>query len=199
VVAGLPASPALPDVGARYRYAWNERQYSRQQEFTVTVVGVQNWTVSESLSIPGLPEATGAVDARTADFVGRRLAEGQSLLEFSPYLAQWKEGDTPALPASTSYPTGGLEPWTISARPLEWDQVSVPAGSYRALRLELRGFRRSNVTQFSRTAVAERFEVTAWYAPELKRYVKLRHRQWNGFNGDLADEQVELLAVQGSP
>ncbi len=84
----------------------------------------------------------------------------------------------------------------MDARPMEWDQVAVPAGNFRALRLEIRGKRQTLTTQYARTGLAERFEFTAWYVPELKRYVRLRHRQWNGFNGALADEEVELLAFK---
>jgi hypothetical protein len=60
--------------------------------------------------------------------------------------------------------------------------------------VEVRGTR--TLVGYAPNSVASspgRFEYTAWYSPELKRYVKLRHRTWSGTNQALGDEQVELL------
>jgi S1-C subfamily serine protease len=196
--SNAPASPTLPAPGATYRYAWVERQYSRQLEYTVKVTAVQGWNVSESFAVQNAAEYSAAVSARDLSFVGRRLADGQSLLEFAPYLPVWDPGEMPALPESANYPTGGHEPWSITMQPPDWDPVVVPAGAYRALRIQIRGSRKTYTTQFARANIAERFEFTAWYSPELKRYVKLRHRMWNGFRSDMGDENVELLEYRAN-
>jgi hypothetical protein len=38
-----------------------------------------------------------------------------------------------------------------------------------------------------------RFEYTAWYAPEVHRYVRVQHKTWNPSNSLIGDEVVELL------
>lgn len=190
-----PTSPGMPATGTTFRYAWTDRQYSRQQEFVVRVLAVDGWRISESFEPRGTGPTEAAIDARRAEFLGRRLAEGQGLLEFSPYLGAIAAAGRRPQPDPEGYPTGGLDAWNIAAGARNWDDIDVPAGRFRALRFEIRGHRRTLTTAYSRQAIAEKFVYDVWYAPELKRYVKLRHRQWNGFDGALGDEQVELLAL----
>lgn len=201
--AVLPLAPGtdetglngLPAAGTVYRYAWRERQYSRQQEFAVRILAQDGSRVSEAFE-PGNGGPTEVrIDARRQDFLDRRLGDGQALLEFAPYLALTAGAGMPAPSGPFSYPAGGYDPWNISATSLERDDVGVPAGNYTALRVEVRGSRRTFATANARDAIAERFLYEAWYAPELKRYVKLRHRRWNGYGAMMGDEQVELLLV----
>jgi S1-C subfamily serine protease len=188
-----PASGALPGAGATYRYQWTERQFGRRQEFSVQVTAVDGWNVSESFSAAGVPPVASIVDARIVSFSGRRLGEGQSLLEFAPYLEAKGPGQALVLESAGNYPTAGFENWTVTTAIPDWDTVTLPAGSFRALRVEIRGSRQTGATQYIRNTLAERFEFTAWYAPEVRRYVRLQHRSWGGFNGQLADELVELV------
>ncbi len=52
-------------------------------------------------------------------------------------------------------------------RVIGWETVAVPAGTFRALRIESEGsFQRTDI------AVSGSAKETAWYAPEVKRYVK---------------------------
>jgi S1-C subfamily serine protease len=196
--AGTPASPELPTAGATYRYQWSDRQYGRQQEFKVQVNGVDGWTVHESFAAAGAPGVASAVNVRDQVFTGRRLAEGKSLLEFAPYLTVQNPVEPLPLEGNTNYPTGGLEAWSISTLPMDWGPVVVPAGNYRALRLEIRGSRRTSAANYARGDIIERFELTAWYAPDARRYVKLQHKSWSGLNRQLSDELVELLEYRAN-
>jgi len=190
------ASSNLPKPGAIYRYAWTDQQYSRRrQEFQILVTGVDNWTVMESYSAEdGAPVRSEAL-AKANVFVGRRLAEGQALVEFAPYL----QSDGQAAILNVAYPSGypdSSNEWTISQQASGREPVTVPAGTFNALRIELRGNRSiatSNVSSSSQGGVTNRFEYVAWYVPELKRYVKSRHRSWNAWSAPIGDEQVELL------
>ena len=192
--AGTPASPALPAAGATYRYQWSDRLYGRQQEFKVQVNRVEGWTVNESFAAANAPGVAAAVNARDRVFTGRQLAEGKSLLEFAPYLTVQNPTEALSLDGNINYPTGGMEAWSVSAQPMYWDAVVVPAGNYRALRLEIHGSRRAT----GQRIFAERFEFTAWYSPDAKRYVKLQHKSWSGFQNQLGDELVELLELRAN-
>ena len=191
--AGAAAASALPVPNAMYRYQWSDRQYGRQQEFKVQVNGVDGWSVNESFVAASAPGVASVVNARELVFTGRRLVEGRSVLEFAPYLSLRNAADPIALAGDTNYPTGGLEAWSVSAQPLYWDAIVVPAGNYRALRLEIRGTRRTSAANYARGDIVERFEFIAWYAPDARRYVKLQHKSWSGLNRQLGDEMVELL------
>lgn len=195
--SNAPASGTLPPTGAIFRYAWAERQFSRRsQEIQIRVTGVDGLTVMETFSADGQSPLRTVVQASELVFVSRLLAEGQSMLEFSPYLQQRGMADLPPLAKPSGYPEIYGSTWRISARPGGMEPVSVPAGTYKALRVELRGESDVSVTGLGHgvaMTIPIRFEYTTWYVPELKRYVKSRNRAWNFFRQQISDEQVELL------
>jgi len=192
-----PASPTLPSAGATYRYAWTDRQYGRRsQEIQIRVTGVDEWMVQEAFSPDGRAPMRTEVYAREAAFTSRLLAEGQSMLEFSPYLQQQGLADLPPLARPSGYPESHGGAWRISARLGGMEPVSVPAGTVKALRVELRGECDVPFSQLGygvAMTIPMRFEYTAWYVPEMKRYVKSWNRAWNFFQQQISDEQVELL------
>jgi hypothetical protein len=190
--AGVPASAALPVAGATYRYQWTEKQYSgRTLEFTVRITNVDGWTVTDSFAAGGnSTPVSSQVPAREPRFRARRLADGLSLEEFAPYLPMPAQGELPHPGPPSNYGGNTDGSWSIAVESRGWEQVSVPSGTYRALRVDLRGSRPTSGLSLIATA---KFEYTAWYVPELGRYVKIRHQCWNGRNSSIADEQVELL------
>jgi hypothetical protein len=120
------------------------------------------------------------------------------LTELAPYLIAANGGKAPADPGRVGgYPIGGagLAPWIYRALVQDWGQVTVPAGTFRVLRVEVNGDRERPA--FTNVNNVGRFRITAWYAPEIKRYVRLEHRTWSGSisgAGQLSgDEAVELL------
>lgn len=188
---GSPASAALPVAGATYRYQWADKQYSRQaQQFTVQIANVDGWNVSDSFKPDGGPATSAQVPAREPRFLTRRLAEGQALSEFAPYLPMPEQGELPHPGPPSHYGGSADSGWNISVESRGWEQVSVPSGTYRALRVDLHGSRPASGLSLIATA---KFEYTAWYAPDVRRYVKIRHQCWNGRSNSIADEQVELL------
>jgi len=40
--------------------------------------------------------------------------------------------------------------------------------------------------------------VTVWYAPEVKRYVRLENRVWLGTSALYGEERIDLLDVSGN-
>ena len=62
--------------------------------------------------------------------------------------------------------------WQTYGRALGWEKVSTPAGQFVALRIERHMNLGDYDFQWSNTEVVE----TYWYAPEVKRWVRLEHR-----------------------
>ena len=193
-----PASftpPGVPLPGAIYQYRWTDRQHRREQDYTVRISNVSGWNVSESFSHRGQKDIALNVDARAPVFIGRVLDGGQSLLEFAPYFPTDKPPDPQAALPSLAYPGGQSTvtgPWALELSCGGWEQVSVPAGSYRAMRVHIRGTR----PRFGMIAVsALRFEYTAWYAPEVRRYVKFQHESWSSV-GQVGNVRGELLVYR---
>ena len=191
-----PASATLPSTGASFRYAWTEQQYGRRkQEIQIRVTGVDGWTVMESFSADGRSPMRTEVQASELAFASRLIAEGQSMLEFSPYLQLRGQADLPPIANPSGYSDSGGSAWRISARLGGSEPVSVPAGTFNALRVEVQGVRSlaNSNTGTAVVGIARRFEYTAWYVPDLKRYVKSRHRSWNASSSSIGEELVELL------
>jgi len=190
------ASSNLPQLGSSYRYAWTDHQYSRRrQEFQILVTGVNDWTVMESYAVESGPPVRSETWAKANVFLGRRLAEGQTLVEFAPYLQSDGEAATLSVASPSGYPDNSND-WNISLQSNGREPVTVPAGTFNALRIELRGIRSIptyNISSATYGGVANRFEFVTWYVPELRRYVKSRHRSWNAWSVAIGDEQVELL------
>lgn len=91
--------------------------------------------------------------------------------------------------------TPGLPGWTVDVRVQDWEQITVPAGTFRALRAEATG-RRS--TYFSsRSTVVGQFRSRVWYAPDVKRFARLEHSAWSADRlapTQIGDEVIELLS-----
>ena len=193
------AAPGLPAVGASWNYRLQDRLFPRrQQTFAVTVGGLNGPLVNELVQAGEGERVAQPVDAQVVRFVERDLG-GQRFVEMSPYiLAAVKGGALPNPP--THYPLGGSsEPFRVRLGNIIEDNVNVPAGSFKAIRIDVTGERSAGGFlglgggQLNTLAVT-RFKYTAWYAPELGRYVMVRHQQWNPTGSPVTDEVVQLVS-----
>jgi hypothetical protein len=171
----------------------------------VRVLRVDDSLIEESVSSSGSTSnvARRLVDARNAQFLEHSLGASTSFLELAPYLLIGNGGQAPTpLPSPAGYPLGGvgLPGWEVSTRVYDWEQVTVPAGTFRALRIEASGRRSGNFS--SRATVTGRFRVVVWYAPDVKRYVKLQHQIWSAdriAETQIGEDLVELVSYNPAP
>jgi S1-C subfamily serine protease len=203
-----PASSDLPAVGATWKYRFSDLRYGRvRHEFTLRVAGVDGWNVNETFERDG--ETSGrrtfqaTVSAQELSFSERMLESGRTFVEFAPYLVATEklEGTLPWRELGASFPATGKS-WTYDGQKQSGEQVSVPAGSYKAIRIEINGNGPGNewrtmVGMISRSRSVTRFAYTLWYAPEVKRYVKIHLETWDGTGDKSSDEIVELLEYKG--
>jgi hypothetical protein len=190
-----PASAVLPAAGTIWRYEFSDRMYGKQASVTVRVAGVFGEFVDEQLSVlygsTARPPLRRDIQARTTRFAQYTIDNDYVLTEFAPYLfAAGGEEALREVAQPDGYPTAGDSDWVTQAAPPEWERVTVPAGTFKALRLEISG--RRKISPFSPIAVY-RFSIIVWYAPEVKRYVKLEHKTWLSEKRQYGDEVVELV------
>jgi hypothetical protein len=130
----------------------------------------------------------------TGRYLSRDMGASKMLLEYLPFALQG--GEPPATwPTPSGYPvyaTPYLE-WKYAVRAGGWESVTVPAGTFRALRVDVEGNRGKDPDPFWWPKQAMRFQHTIWYAPEAKRYVKARHLAWSMTGAPFADDAIELL------
>jgi len=193
----------MPAAGSQWVYGFIDRQYSRRQiDVTVRVMRVNGSLIDESVAFSGSSdvETQRSVSAGEARFFTHRFANGAELTEFAPYFLAANGEKSPAIAiAAIGYPVGSpsLPGFTSTAQIQGWEQVTVPAGTFRALRVEMAGNRRLHF--LTRDAVAGRFKLTVWYAPEVRRFVRLEHMTWSAYRdapAQLNHDVVELLSFR---
>jgi hypothetical protein len=81
------------------------------------------------------PPVSRAIDSREARFDLYGLDADRALTEFAPYLfAAGGEKALKSVADAKGYPTAGFSDWVARRAPPVWEQVTVPAGTFRALR-----------------------------------------------------------------
>lgn len=195
-----PASDRLPPVGATWKYRYTDLKYSRvQRQFSVRVDGVDGWVVSESF----VPEGSSSrqrvrtdVAADEARFIERSLGGDRSAVEFNPYFGSYDWNGRRADPVG-GYPTGQYPEWQTRTSVSPNVPVEVPAGRFNTVKVQIEGMRPVGA-ELGQRNVPARFEVSAWYSTEAKRYVRLENRLWNGGSGLVSEERIDLLEMTGN-
>lgn len=195
------AVPGLPAAGTTWVYSLVDRLYGRQMiDVTIRATRVDGSSIEESVAHGAAsgPESQRTVSAGEARFISHGLAGETGLTEFAPYfLAANRENASAVGISAVGYPVVSGDPgWIAQAEPQFWDQVTVPAGNYRALRLAISG-RRVRVPSDPNTSREFLFHV--WYAPGVRRYVKLEHKEWLHSNRQYSHVVVELTKFSPPP
>ena len=206
-IAGTPAAnvpPGYPAPGTVWLYRFTERGgYSRRStDITVRADRVDSDLIDESVFVVGGGgEATRrTIQTKEARFLHYKLGGEALFLEVAPYLVAANDGKAPDNVSASGYPLSGQVfggdtrlNFTTRVRPRDWEDVTVPAGSYRALRYEIDGDREASGSGFVRAGATTRFKVNVWYAPDIQRIVKVEHKAWTNSAMPYTDDSVELL------
>lgn len=185
-----PANAKLPAAGTTWVYRYADRIYGRgNAEIVVRIESSSDSSVYE-LVTTGYGASKRVVNIGDSQVLKLPLSDRAFALELAPYLvARSDEGASLGSPSITGYPHGpsGLSPWRIRVTKRGWEQVSVPAGSYRALRIQIDGKRERQDLVWGQDGT---FSIVAWYAPEVKRLVRLEHKTWELFSRKLNEHKV---------
>lgn len=197
--AAPSAPPGYPAPGTVWVYRFTERAFgTRTADITVRADRVDPDLIEETVFAKG--QSQGAVrrtvDTREARFLFYPIGGDVQVLEIAPYLLAPTEGKPPADPlAPVGYEaektTYGSTDWRIDVRPGDWEDVAVPAGKYRALRYTIEGERVGSGTRAFLRTMVRRFSVNVWYAPEVRRIVKLQHQMFD--RAAIGDGSAELI------
>lgn len=185
----------LPAIGATWNYRYQDLRFANTQHFTLKVLGVDGTTIRESYTLSAGGASRGSeVSAGEMRFVTRRLGAERYALEFAPYLLAKAGLDTqvPSSAAKSEYPGASLMAWIVNVRQIGWEDVTVQAETFKALRIEVAGLR--NLPPAGGPPPPVRFLYQAWYAPEVRRYVKIQHQSWTQRAEIYASDLVELVA-----
>jgi len=176
--APVPQRPIVaaraPRVGDTWRYRYTSGWKNvAPRTVVVRVSAVTADRVRDALAVEGT--GGGAVER---DFTSRlelalRAAAGLDVLEPSPYLQAFDALQPGARPQVAMPPASWGSQWSGSARFGGTERVVVPAGAFDAARVDVYGRRSFLVGQMDDAIDPVRLDVAAWYAPQVKRFVRL--------------------------
>lgn len=201
--SAAPVAPGYPAPGTVWVYGFTDRIFNRRKvDVTVRVLRIDDTELEETVTAdaPGAADMRRVINTRALRFLEYPISSSNALLELAPYLLAASDGKAPAdVPSPTGYPVGGggLPGWKATAQVKDWTQVTVPAGTFRALRVEVSGRRIGGYT--TRTSAAGRFKMTLWYSPDVKRIVRIEHRVWSAdafASTQTGEDVVELLSYR---
>ena len=181
----LPAAAAgaLPSVGDSWTYRYQDRVYGKSETYTVQVTAASREEIADEARA-GRQRSAASHDEVLA-FKERKLGE-VGIREISPYLQA--QGGLKERPEWKGLQIPGHD---LSARLAGTETVKVPAGTFEAQKLVVEGFRLSPTTP-----AKGRFVLTAWYAPAVKRFVRIETEVHAIWGVGKEQESIELTAFR---
>jgi hypothetical protein len=199
--ANVPSGYPAPGTVWVYRFTERGGYSRRSTDVTVRADRVDRDLIDESVFVPGSGKdvVRRTVQTKEARFLAYHLGPETMVMELAPYLVAAHDGKPDAIDP-VGYPLSGQVfggdtrlSYKTTARAHDWEDVTVPAGSYRALRYEIDGERNAGGQFFARLGSTSRFKVNVWYSPDIQRIVKLEHKTWTNSATPYSDDSVELL------
>jgi hypothetical protein len=182
VAAGL-----APKVGATWTYGYrSDWSQIAPRTLIYTVIAVTAQGIQDRLTQQGAPGSGGDRLFTSAWEIADRPLTQLMVHEFSPYLLAFNDVPIGERVTVSMPPVNWGTAWTTTARAVGTERVSVPAGSFDAMRIEILGTRLFISGQMDPTADAVRLYATAWLAPAVKRTVR--------FNFQTQAAQLNLLS-----
>jgi S1-C subfamily serine protease len=197
---GLVAPPGYPAPGTVWVYRFTERAYGvRSTDVTVRADRVDRGFIEESITTGDGAAARRTIQTESASFITHKLRQDVFLMEVAPYLGvegeqkaqQFSPGPYPNQ-ETIDVPARGMG-WLSEARVTGWEEVVVPAGTYRALRYEVEGRREREPMLRNMRSITTRFKLTGWYAPDIRRVVKVEHQTWAFAAAPATSDTAELI------
>ncbi|MET0682180.1 MAG: TIR domain-containing protein [Casimicrobiaceae bacterium] len=174
--SALPAT--LPRVGDTWEYRMRSKWATVEpRTYAHRVTAVSAREVAQTMSVVPGPDGAGVRQAFTSStrFVEWR-GQGFYLLEFNPFLEAFGGlqnpaaiSELPAMPAENPFHAD----WYSRGRIRGSESVTVPAGTFTSLKVEIDSTRRSTESAGMRSREPIRVLLAIWYAPEVKRIVKM--------------------------
>ena len=161
--------PAAPKVGDRWEYELRDLSNSRttRQRIDVGAVGADG--ILENVSSDG-------VGSVTLQHGPGAYLSGAAFVQFSPYLQAYGALDPSAvggdIPVTRLSDCEGLRSCTIKARVVGRERITVPAGAFDAVKLEIAVVVVNDGTSYAMMRNAT-IEIHVWYAAEARRVVRM--------------------------
>jgi len=162
-----------PKVGAKWTYGYrSDWSAVAPRTLTYTVIAVDSRGIQDRLAQPDAPGSGGDRLFTSAWEVAARPLTNLMVHEFSPYLLAFGDAPIGERVNVTMPPVGWGTTWTTTGRAVGSEKITVPAGTFDAMRIEILGTRLFVSGQMDSAADPVRLYATAWLAPAVKRAVR---------------------------
>jgi hypothetical protein len=191
------APSTLPRVGDIWVYRFQSRWKNVEQRFyTHQVTAVTEREVRETMSYTPSADKTSesktfAPDTRFVEWRGK----GYYFVEFNPFLQAFGalHPGTAWKPLSIPVEDPFFGGWYTTGRAIDWDSVTVPAGTFKAIRVEINSSRKATGSRAMAEQEPVRILQVIWYAPDAKRAVKLVRTVSSASGLRLDEDTYELV------
>lgn len=189
------AAAALPVRGERWVYkASGKWPTSFKQRFEIVVQSVADSLVTDELRVA---EGAGEPEVRRSRGSKPDFAMWTVIgMEFSPYFGAFV--DLARQRSLGNLPTPDFDPqwrdWYSSAAVIGRESVSVPAGTFDAFKVEVWSNRQQTGSTTTMQVEPVRVRYLVWYAPQVKRYVRMQRTVVSANNSEIEKDLFELVA-----
>jgi hypothetical protein len=148
------------------------------QAFTCRVLDVTPFGIRDELTAYEIMGGRIDVFKGALEILPRSLGSGFAVTEFTPYLQAFVRLAAGQTWFGIPMPVGAapLTPWYAQARVRGVDSITTPAGTFEATRVELTASRVG--PGVSPSADTAQMQGAAWFAPTVKRVVRLDYNTW---------------------
>ena len=193
-VAAVPS--ALPRVGDSWEY--RSRSMWKNVEariYTHQVTAVSEHEVRETMSYSGSADKSDAKSFEPDTRFVQRRGNGYYYVEFNPFIQALGALSPGTTWKSLAYPAEDpfFGNWSTHGRAVDWGSITVPAGTFKALRVEINGNRAPTGSVSMRASEPVRILHVIWYAPDVKRAVKVVRTVYSTSGNRLDEDTYELV------
>ncbi len=191
----LATDPRLPRPGQSWTYRVRGKwPTSPNREVVITVSEVRDGLVVDRLNDPA---AATPVQRRSRAGEGGFVNWPGIGLEFSPYLTVaeltgWR---------GRGFSTPDFDPqwtqWSSQGQSIGHEAITVPAGRFEAVKVEVWSSRNASGGLASINLEPVRVHYLVWYAPEVRRYVRMQRRVISVAGQEIERDLFELVAHRG--
>jgi len=186
---------ALPRPGESWTYRTSGKwPTSPRRDIVIAVQSVRDGLVTDTLRADADARIVG--DSRRS--IGSRpafLKWDQIGLEYSPYLGAFRDLGT--LGTLSNFATPDVDTWSqwySEAKVVGRETVNVPGGSFEAFKVEVWSSRGATGGTTLAPIEPVRMHYLVWYAPQVKRYVKMQRRMLSAAGREMEKDVFELVA-----
>lgn len=193
--AAVDVGSALPRVGDSWTYRYiNGWRKGSPETVLVKVEESEAGRVIDRMSLRGERLADERSFDGKPEAVERALGHDVRILELLPYAQTLlQEGMKPGQEKSLADLALGTETYRVKVKFVGQEKISVPAGSFDALRVEIAGQRLGALAP-GQVSTVNLFTHVVWFAPEIRRVVKATHKSGNPWRTFIDDDSLELVS-----